>query len=65
MYGYSSKRECHYPFLVDGEWPFIDGEFRAVQKDSGVIIVQPSMKAVSEDFGIKGGGYQIETTLRM
>ena len=44
---------------MEGERPFIDGEWRAVQEDHGVIIGQPSMEAMSEDFGVKGGGCQI------
>ena len=53
------------PFLLDGEQPFIDGEFRAVREDHGVIIRQPSMEGVAEDFGVKGGGFQMEIALQM
>ena len=49
--------------MVNGERPFIDGEFGVVREDHGVIIVLPSMEGMSEDFGVKGGGCHMETGL--
>ena len=40
--------------MMEGEQFFIDGEWKVVREDHSVIIGLPSMKAVSEDFGVKG-----------
>ena len=53
------------PLTVEGEWPFIDGDCRAVQEDHSVIIGQPSIEGVAENFGVKEGRCQIETKPRM
>ena len=42
------------PYMLDGEWPFIEGEFVAVQEDDGIIIGQPNKEAVDEDCGETG-----------
>ena len=47
--------------MVNGEWPFIDREFRTVQEDHGIIIRLPSMEGVSENFGVKGEECHMET----
>ena len=41
--------------MVDGEWHFIDGEWRAVQEDHGVIIGHQSMECMSEALRVKRG----------
>ena len=43
--------------MIEGERLFIDGDYRVVQENHGVIIKQPSMKGVIKDFRIKRGGY--------
>ena len=50
---------------MDGEQPFIDGEFIAVREDHGVIIGQLSMEGVVEDFVVKERECQMETIPRM
>ena len=57
------ERESSYPFMVNDEQLFIDGEFRVVQEDHSVIIGLPSVEGVSEDFGVKGGEYHMEIAL--
>ena len=51
--------------MVDGEQPFIDGEFTVVQEDHGVIFRQPNMKVVVKDHGAIGGEFQMEIVPRM
>ena len=50
---------------MDDEWSFIDEKFRALLKDLGVIIGQPNMEGVVEDFGVKGEECQMDTAPRM
>ena len=50
---------------MEGELPFIDVEHRVMREDRDVIIGQPSMEAVFEDFEVKSGGCQMETAPRM
>ena len=50
---------------MDGEQPFIDGEFTTVRGDHGVIVKQLNMEAMIEDYGAKGGECQMEIASQM
>ena len=47
---------CSYIFMVEGEQPFIDGEWTTVREDHNEIIGQLSMEGDPEDIREKGGG---------
>ena len=47
-------------FMLDGERPFIEGEFVAVREDHGVIIRQSNKEVVAKDHGKTGGECQME-----
>ena len=51
--------------MVEGERPFIDGEWSVMREDHGVIIGQPSIEGVSEDIEVKTGGCPMEIAPRM
>ena len=48
--------------MVNGEWPFIDGEFKAMRENHGIIIGLPSMEVGYEDFEEKRRECHMETT---
>ena len=48
--------------MVEGEQTFIDGEWRVVRKDHGVILEQPNMEGGAEDLRVKLGECHMEDT---
>ena len=46
---------------MDGERPFINGEFANVQEDHDAIIEWSNKEAMVENHVVKGGGCQIES----
>ena len=53
------------PFIENGKWPFIAGDFTDVWDSCGIIIEPPNKEVVAEDRGVVGGECQVEIVLQL